>query len=133
MSNRNVAIIRGLYDSVGKGDIDAFVEVLDPAVEWNLAENFLYADGNPFVGPEAIRERLFARVAAEWDGFSHDLEKFVADGDTVVVLGRYRAVSKSTGKRVDAQLVHVWELRDGKIVCFQQYTDTAQWRDAVSG
>jgi ketosteroid isomerase-like protein len=131
MSNRNAAIIRSLYDSIRNGDIDAVLGAMDSNVQWNVAENFPYADGKPFVGPQAVLEGVFARVPAEWEDFAHYPDKFVADGDTVVVLGRYRAISKMTGRPVDAQMVHVWGLRDGKIVRFQQYTDTAQWRDAV--
>jgi len=132
MSNHNAAIVRAIYDSIGKGDVDAVLGAMDPNVHWSLAENFLYADGNPFIGPQAVLEEVFARVAAEWDDVAHYPDQFVADGDTVVVLGRYRAVSKLTGKRVDAQMVHVWELMDGRIVLFRQYTDTAQWRDAFT-
>ncbi len=48
----------------------------------------------------------------------------VAAGDTVLVEGRCRATARATGKPLDAQVAHVFDLRDGKIVRFQQYTDT---------
>ena len=32
---------------------------------------------------------------------------------------------------LDAQVCHVWKIRDGKITSFQQYTDTGQWQDAA--
>jgi ketosteroid isomerase-like protein len=32
----------------------------------------------------------------------------------------------STGKRINAQFVHVWTLEAGKLVAFQQYVDTLQ-------
>ncbi|HEX3431649.1 MAG TPA: nuclear transport factor 2 family protein [Rhizomicrobium sp.] len=133
MSNGNAAIVRALYDSLSRGDVDAVLGAMDAKVQWNLAENFPYADGNPFVGPLAVLEKVFARVPADWESFAHRIDKVVADGDTVVVLGRYNARSKATGKQVDAQMVHVWELADGKVIRFQQYTDTAQWRDAGRG
>ena len=34
--------------------------------------------------------------------------------------------SLSTGKPLDAQVAHVWDLRGGKVTRFQQYTDTWQ-------
>ena len=58
-------------------------------------------------------------------------EHFIEGGDTVVVEGRYRGKMKATGTPVDAQFAHVWQLRDGKVVRFQQYTDTKQWADAL--
>jgi uncharacterized protein len=48
-----------------------------------------------------------------------------------VVEGRYRGTVKATGMPVDAQFAHVWHLRDGKVVRFQQYTDTGQWSEAA--
>jgi len=50
----------------------------------------------------------------------------------VVALGRYGGVYKGTGVKVDAQFVHVFKFKDGKIAGFQQYTDTAQFKDVVS-
>jgi ketosteroid isomerase-like protein len=35
------------------------------------------------------------------------------------------------GRSLDAQACHVWKLRDGKIVSFQQYADTAQLQDVM--
>jgi ketosteroid isomerase-like protein len=43
-----------------------------------------------------------------------------------VVLGRYRATNRETGKALDAPFAHVWDLRGGKVVRFDQYADTAQ-------
>ena len=49
-------------------------------------------------------------------------------GDTVVIEGRYKGKARKTGKAFDAQFAHVWQFRDRKVLRFQQYTDTAQWR-----
>ena len=58
-------------------------------------------------------------------------EHFVDGGDKVAVEGRYRGTMKASGIAVDAQFVHIWRFRQGKIVRFQQYTDTQQWAAAV--
>ena len=106
--------------------------VFDPKIEWNEAENFLYADGNPYIGPQAILNGIFARVGAEWDQFSAAPEQILDAGDAVVSLGRYRGTYKETGAAVNAQFVHVFTFQGGKLVRFQQYTDTAQFRDAAT-
>ena len=106
--------------------------MLSPDIVWNEAENFVYADRNPYIGPQAVLEGVFMRLGAEWDGFSLALEEIVGSGDTVIALGRYRATYRATGVAVDAQFTHVWKLADGKVARFQQYTDTAQFRDAVA-
>ena len=75
---------------------------------------------------------LFARLGGEWDGFSAVPHEIVDGGETVVALGRYGGVYKATGVKVDAQFVHVYEFKDDKVASFQQYTDTAQFQDAVA-
>jgi ketosteroid isomerase-like protein len=71
------------------------------------------------------------KLATEWDVFAVTPKTFHDAGDTVVVEGRYTGSFKKTGKSVDAQLCHVWRVRDGKLVSFQQYTDTAQFQDVM--
>jgi hypothetical protein len=51
----------------------------------------------------------------------------------VVARGRYNGAYRKTGARIDAQFAHVWTLGDGKILRFQQYTDTAQVARAMGG
>ncbi|MBI2684681.1 MAG: nuclear transport factor 2 family protein [Acidobacteria bacterium] len=74
---------------------------------------------------------LFRRIASDIENIAAVPEHFVEGGDAVVVEGRYRGKMKATGKLVDAQFTHVWRLRGGKVVEFQQYTDTKQWADAA--
>ena len=126
MSRENVALVQAIYGAFGAGDVPGVVARMSPDIVWNEAENFPYADGNPYIGPEAILTGVFARLGTDWEGFAAVPDEFLDAGDTVVVLGRYRGTYKSTGQALDAQLVHVWRLEDGKAVAFQHYTDTLQ-------
>jgi ketosteroid isomerase-like protein len=126
MSQANVELIRGLYAAFDAGDIPGVLARMAPDMVWNEAENFPYADGNPYEGQDAIVGGVFARLGGEWDGFAAVPEEFLDAGDTVVVLGRYRGTYKATGRPIHAQMVHVWRVADGKAARFQQYTDTLQ-------
>jgi len=126
MSKENVALIKGIYDAFGKGDVPAVLGAMAPGIVWNEAENFPYADKNPYVGPDAIVQGVFMRLATEWDGFTVAPEEILDAGDAVVVLGRYRGSYKATGKPQNTQMVHVWRVKDGKVAQFQQYADTLQ-------
>jgi uncharacterized protein len=127
----NEQIIRGLYDAFARGDVPAVLGVFDPAIQWNEAEGFRYADRNPYVGPQAVAEGVFQRIVGDVDDFAVHPAGFLPGADTVVVEGRYQGRMKATGRPVDAQFAHVWHLRDGRVVRFQQYTDTRQWADAA--
>lgn len=127
----NLDAIRAIYDAFAAGDIDAVVARMAPAIVWNEAEGFAYADGNPYRGPEAILSGVFGRIMAEWDGFQVVPEQFHDAGDSVVATGRYRGSNKATGTPLDAQFAHVWRVEDGKAAGFQQYTDTLQFARAA--
>lgn len=124
MSADNVAVIKGLYDAFGVGDVPGVLGRMSPDIVWNEAENFPYSDHNPYHGPVAIAEGVFARCIGEWDGFAVAMEDLIDGGDRVVALGRYRGSAKTTGRSMNPQAVHVWTLKDGKVIAFQQYIDT---------
>jgi len=122
----NVDVVRGLYDCFAAGDVEGVLGRMSPDIVWNEAESFPYADGNPYVGPQAVLEGVFARCIGEWDGFGVEVDEILDAGDTIVALGRYVGTYKATGNEQRTQLVHVWRLAGGKIVGFQQYADTLQ-------
>jgi ketosteroid isomerase-like protein len=127
----NAAIIRGIYEALARGEIAAVLGALHEHAEWNEAEHFTYWPGHAFIGPQAVLAGVIARIPQDLDGFAIDIRRIVAAGDTVLVEARYRGTAKATGKPVDAQVAHVWDLRDGQVVRFQQYTDTWQFAQAT--
>src|SRR4051794_1371143 len=95
--------IRGVYEAFGRGGVAAVMAKLSPDVIWNEAENFVYADGSPYVGPQAVLAGIFMRLATEWNGFTVHPEEIIGAGDKVIARGRYRAEYKATGVAVNAQ------------------------------
>jgi ketosteroid isomerase-like protein len=131
MSEENVQVVRKIYDAFAKGDVFAVLGQLDSSIEWREADNFIYADGNPYIGPKAVLEGVFMRLGAQWENFAAVPGEILDAGERVVVLGIYTGTYKKTGKAVSAQMVHVWTLQGNKAVKFQQYTDTKQFAGAV--
>jgi len=124
MSAENVAVVRGIYEAFGAGNVPAVLGAMSPDIVWNEAENFPYADRNPYVGPQAVLEGVFGRVLADWDGFQVAPDEILDAGDTIVMLGRYLGTCRATGKPQRPQIVHVWRVKNGKATQFQQYADT---------
>ena len=131
MSLENVNVVRGMYAAFATGDIPAIIAALDPQVEWWEAENFIYADSNPYVGPDAVLRGVFMRIGSEWEGFAVSPKEVLDAGETIIGHGYYSGTYKQTGKKVRAQFAHLFTFREGKIVKFQQYTDTSQFQQAV--
>ncbi len=129
----NVELIKAAYAAFAKGDVPAIMAAMAPDIVWNEAESFPYADGNPYVGPDAIVGGVFARLGGEWNGFSVTVEEIIDAGDTIVSRGRYGGAYKATGSSIHAQFVHIWRVKGGKLAGFQQYTDTLQVARALGG
>jgi hypothetical protein len=128
----NVQTVRGLYEAFAKGDIPAVLGGFDSKIEWREAEGNPYSmEGEAWIGGDQILQELFMKLGTEWDGFTVQPSEFHDAGDTVVVEGRYTGTFKGTGKSIDAQMCHVFKLRDGKVTSFQQFVDTAQWQSVM--
>lgn len=62
---------------------------------------------------------------AEHVNFSRfEPQEFVATGDKVVALGHYTATTP-VGGSLDSDFAMVFTLRDGKVVRFQEFSDSA--------
>ncbi|MBC7829512.1 MAG: ketosteroid isomerase [Chitinophagaceae bacterium] len=128
----NISAIKEMYYAVSQGDFPTFLNGMDAAIEWNEAENFPYADRNPYIGPDAVAGGVFARIGADWEYWIlSDLEYHETNDSMVIVTGRYNAKNKITGKIINSQFTHIWSLKNGKATKFQQYADTKQVSEAM--
>lgn len=119
--------IKAAYAAFARNDPSVLFGAMDPGIRWNEAEGNPLADRNPYIGPQAIGEGVFGRLLAAIDNFTAVPDRYVDGGDHVIVLGRYGGTVKHSGAAIDAQFCHVYRFQDGKVVTFQQYTDSAQW------
>jgi len=131
MSNSQ-QVVKAIYAAFAKGDVPTFLGHLDPGIVWNEAEGFPYADRNPYVGVEALMAGVFARLAEDWADFRVVLGEIAGGPEVVTMLGRLQGTCKATGQRLDAQCVHLWWLRGGKAVRFQELVDTAAVARAIA-
>lgn len=128
----NLQIVSDMYNSFATGNIPAVLSDMDSNIEWNESENFPYADGNPYVGPDAVLNGVFKRLGAEWEYWKLTDQVFyeVQNGE-IIVTGRYDAKHKETFKEINAQFVHIFWIENGKVIKFQQYADTYQVNSAM--
>jgi uncharacterized protein len=126
-------VIKRFYRMYALKDRAAALELFDPNVEMHAAENFVYASTVPYVGLDNVRNLIFDRMAADWEEFSAVAEEILGVDDVVIARGRYRGTYKATGTTINAEFVHVFRFKNGKIASWQSYTDTAQFKDAIAG
>lgn len=126
----NYEIIKAHYAASDRGDVDGMLAPLAPDVRWTEMAGFPYA--GTYVGPEEVRRGVFERLGAEWDGYTAAITELVDGGDTIVGLGTYSGTNRATGRSFEARVAHVWRLADGRVVAFEQFTDTARVREALA-
>lgn len=130
---QNITIVDSMYKAFEKGDIPIVLGLLDDKVVWNEAEGNAMADGNPYIGPEAVLNGVFARLGEEHEYFNlKEIELHNMYNDKVLATLRYDAKRKSNGALYDAQVAHLWTMKNGKVAAFQQYVDTKQLADAAN-
>jgi ketosteroid isomerase-like protein len=111
---QNIEIVKKGYEAFSTGDIETVMSLYDDNIEWVQAGES--AISGIYHGKAELGELL--RRLGEKTTTVKAL-RFLADGDTVVVL------SEATVGGETSQDVEVFTLRDGKVVRAQTYGDTA--------
>jgi ketosteroid isomerase-like protein len=129
MPRENVEIVRRTYPAFNRRDIPAFLDSLDPDVEWIPIMAAL--EERVYRGHDGVRHWL-EDLAADWELFEVHTDEFRDLGDRVLVLGRWRARGRASGVDLEDQpAAWLTELRDGKIVWMQTYSDRREALEAA--
>jgi uncharacterized protein len=126
---RNIDTIRRGYEAFGLGDIRSLLDLMDPQVTWTTPGPADMPTAGKRVGPAAVAE-FFAALDSIMQITRFEAKEFLAHGDKVVVLGEDTGVIKGTETSIEFRWAHVFTLRDGKIVSFEEFGDTSAHVDA---
>jgi ketosteroid isomerase-like protein len=131
MSNANVTLAQSLYAAFGRGDIATIVNATAGDVVWTVHGR---PKDHPALGthksPAGV-QKFFDIVADTQSPTDFSPRDFHASGDKVFVLGHYAWTFRKTGKKVAMEWVHVFTIKGGKVVQFDEFTDTAQLAEAM--
>ena len=119
----NLELVKALYAAFGVGDVPKVLGSMHPQIQWTETAGFKY--GGVYRSPQAVLENVFAKLQVDFESFSIHTERLIDAGNVVLMQGHYVAKAKATGKSVRAAVAHVLEIKDGKIVRFDQYVDSA--------
>jgi ketosteroid isomerase-like protein len=124
-----VEVVQSAYASFQRGDIASVLARCSNDVTWFLP-------GDPGVVPVAgLRDgvsevaEFFSTLAETQDAERFEPREFISQGEKVIALGEYRWRVKKTGKVFTSDFAHVFTVRDGMVVGFPEYYDTAAARD----
>ncbi len=122
-SIQNINIIKKLYEAFVKHDFEYVLSILSKDVEWGEPANPF----NPAAGTRYGHEGFL-----EWLKIGHESEeilalepqKFLSDSDTVAAIGYTKCLAKPTNKIYETDFVHLFTIKNGMIIKFQEFFDT---------
>ena len=129
MHDDNLATIKHVYEAFGARDANLIAELFAPDVAiWQTPELPWGGDYHGHDGAFTFLLKLVEHIESQVT-----TESLFAAGDHVVQTGHTRGKVVANGAQFDVAEVHIWELRDGKVVRFTVYIDTAAMLAALHG
>ena len=122
----NTKVVQQAYDAFGRGDIPAFLGLLDEGITWSTPMTLPH--GGEFTGHAGVG-RFLEGIGANWSSLVVIPEAVSdLDGNTVVGVARVDG-TRTSGAKDGYGAVHVFTVGNGKITRFREYTtdlDTAR-------
>jgi hypothetical protein len=128
--------LKSAYDNwrrIKGGNLDEVLTLFDDQIE-------MHSVLEPGVKHELARaqtsredtKKYFRELLDNWEMIDFPTEKVLADGDTVVWIGRCHWRNKQDGKEIDTPKIDVWTFRNGKAVRFFEMFDSLGFARAAS-
>ena len=125
MSEKNLEIVKKIYELGGKGDFAAFMALLDPNIVIYEADSLPY--GGTHRGLAGVGA-LFKKLNEFVERFHAKPQQFFVSGDDVAALIRVTGKARSTGESIDMAVMEVWTLENGLATSIRPfYWDTAEF------
>ncbi len=132
-ASSNKALLSKCYDAYARFDPEPLVRLFDGAASYNTVgrrEDFTFA--GPCYGRSAVLDNI-ARIHADYDLEKYEISRMIAQDDLVAVHADIGFRYKSTGNLVAVDKVDLFRMRDGKIIEFNEFFDTASALDTREG
>ncbi len=117
--SENVAIVRRAWEAYISRDNEAALALYDPEVELDFTGGAVPIYGR-YKGLEGVRE-FFRDWLVIWQDYGSEIEELIDAGDEVIALMHEWGRGRQSGVPVDFRQVHVWTLRDGKLLRLRVY------------
>ena len=132
----NAAVVAGIYDAFGRGDVPAILDRLADDVAWEeWPDNWAQRAGVPHLAPRHGRDDVagFFGVIAGWTLLDFAVLDVIGTGRQVVAEVRAAFALPGGGRFADEEL-HLWTFgADGRVERFRHYCDTAKHIAAGAG
>ena len=126
-------LVEHVYTALAKGDRDKLLELLAQDFEAEFASGMpVVSTDPPLRTAEDMIERAWWPLGRAFRLRVEPSARIPCAGGRLLVLGRYTGSARSTGREFEANLVHFWTARDGRLTHLWHLTDTAKWAQAIA-
>lgn len=112
--------MRRAVEAFNRRDVEALVTECHPEVEWQTALGAM--EGVVYHGHEGMRQWVHD-IEENWEQMDAEVEGLFDTGERAVAVFRVRLRGLVSGAGADQRVVHVWQLRGGKLFRGQSRTD----------
>jgi ketosteroid isomerase-like protein len=131
MSEENVEAVKRAVEAGNRRDVEAFLEELDPQVEWHPALLASVAGGAAvYQGYEGVRE-FFRDMDEAFVQIQIEFAEIRDLGDRIVAIGRICMRGKASGATTESSLGYVIDFKNGKVIGARTYLDVEQALEAA--
>jgi ketosteroid isomerase-like protein len=118
-------LVRDCYAARIRGDVEGAMRFFDANVQFEIVGDpaTMPAAGRS-IGAHSFRAQL-TNLVHTFTFHSHEILSIVIDGSKAAVRARVKLTSTVTGRTVETELADFIEVKDGRIVSFAQFADTA--------
>jgi ketosteroid isomerase-like protein len=115
------------------GNLDEVLNLFDDQIEMHsvLEPNVQHELARVQVSREDTK-KYFSELLDNWQMIDFPTEKILADGNTVVWIGRCHWRNKHDGNELETPKIDVWKFRNGKAVRFFEMFDSLGFAKAAS-
>lgn len=128
-ANRQLA--RRGYDMFMRGDIEGVIGLCADDIAWVSPKTEEIPYSGDFHGKEEVG-RFFKLLGESLECEHFEPQCFIADADKVAVSGVSQAKALRSGARFEDAWVHIFTMKNGQIVRFDQYGNIAAHAAALS-
>jgi uncharacterized protein len=117
-------VIQQAYETFGRGDIPALLNLVADHVDWE----FVGPASLPYAGRRKNREQVaefFSALQSADETQTFEPREFIEAGEHVTVLGWIKGIARDTGTPFETEWAHVFTVRDGKVVRWHGFANTA--------
>lgn len=126
----NLDIAKNAYQLFKEGNVPSFMDLHHDDVVYEIMGEPEIPYAGTYKGKEEVK-KLLRKIDDTIEFTKFEPKKFIVEGDDVAVVIDSECIVKSTGKKVQRDLVHLLEIKDGKANYLRDFFDTHRFVESL--